>query len=324
MKKSIFFILTSITLNLYAQPSVAWETNLGGSLFDQAVSIKQTVDGGYIVAGTSESNDGNVGGNNGGFDYWIVKLAVNGSLVWETNLGGSGDDFARSIQQTIDGGYIVAGFSGSDDGDVGGNNGHLDYWIVKLSTNGNLVWETNLGGSESDYASSIQQTIDGGYIVGGVSLSDDGDVSGNNGDFDYWIVKLDTNGSLVWETNLGGSGHDVYSSIQQTADSGYIVAGDSESNDGDVGGNNGLDDYWIVKLAANGSMVWETNLGGSDRDLANSTQQTIDGGYIVAGSSLSNDGDVGGNNGGSDFWITKLDSNGSLVWETNLGGSDVE
>jgi len=324
MKKTFFIILVIITTNIYAQPNIDWETNLGGNSYDRAFSMQQTNDGGYIVAGVSYSNNGDVGGNHGIYDYWIVKLDTSGGLIWETNLGGSDWDWATSIQQTTDGGYIVAGHSKSNDGDVGGNNGGYDYWIVKLNASGDLVWETSLGGSDEDKAYSIKQTSDGGYIVAGTTESNDGDIGDNNGLKDYWIVKLDASGDLVWETNLGGSHYDEAKSIQQTTDGGYIVAGESRSygGDGDVGGNNGLSDYWIVKLDASGDLVWETNLGGSDWDNAYSIQQTTDGGYIVAGVSRSNDGDVGGNNGNNDYWIVKLDASGDLVWETNLGGSD--
>lgn len=323
MKRSIFFILASITINSYAQSEIVWETNLGGFEWESAQSIQQTTDGGYIVAGWSNSNSHDVGGNNGLYDFWIVKLAADGGLVWETNLGGSSDDEAHSIIQTTDGGYLVAGFTESNDGDVSTNHGFVNFWIVKLSADGDMVWETNLGGSFAEKAYSIDQTTDGGYIVAGASRSSNFDVGGsNNGLDDFWIVKLDASASIVWETNLGGSGSDWAESIQQTSDGGYIVAGYSTSNDGDVGGNNGSLDFWIVKLGASGSLVWETNLGGSEFDYARSIEQTTDGGYIVAGMSRSADGDVGGNNGLLDCWIVKLAADGGLVWETNLGGSE--
>jgi len=321
MKTFFTTLLIVITTSLYSQ-NIEWETNLGGSDDDGAQSIIQTIDEGFIVAGYSRSSDGDVGGNNGDYDYWIVKLDINGTLEWETNLGGSDVDFAKSISQTTDGGYIIAGFSWSSNGDISGeNNGGYDFWIVKLDTNGTLEWETNLGGSGFDAAKSISQTTNGGYIIAGYSSYPDGDVGGNNGDSDYWIVKLDTNGTLVWETNLGGSGFDSAESIYQTIDGGYIVAGNSESTDGDVGGNNGDSDYWIVKLDVNGTLIWETNLGGSGHDTVYSITQTTDGGYIVSGDTYSSDGDVGGNNGNRDIWIIKLDTNGTLEWETNLGGS---
>jgi len=178
--------------------------NYGGSSNESVYDMALTSDYGYIVAGTSSSSNGDVGGNNGGRDYWIVKLTSSGTIDWETNLGGSDDDIPRSIQQTFDNGYIVAGSSYSSDGDVGGNNGGEDYWIVKLTSTGSIDWETNLGGSFDDRANSIQQTLDGGYIVAGYSESSDGDVGSNNGDADYWIVKLSMTGTIEWEKNLGG------------------------------------------------------------------------------------------------------------------------
>ena len=320
MKTLFTTLLIVITTSLYSQ-NIEWETNLGGSGNDSAYSTQQTTDGGYIIAGRSQSSDGDVGGNNGNSDFWIVKLDDTGNLTWETNLGGSDDDFAWDVQQTTDEGYIVVGWSQSSDGDVGGNNGGWDFWIVKLDAVGTLVWETNLGGSDDDLALSVQQTSDGGYIVAGVSSSIDGDVGENNGNKDYWIVKLDNTGNLSWETNLGGTLDEEALSIQQTADGGYIVSGGSTSNNGDVGGNNGSWDFWIVKLDSTGNLSWETNLGGSSLDWAFSIKPTTDGDYIVVGSSQSTDGDVGGNNGEWDFWIIKLNAIGSLIWETNLGGS---
>jgi len=250
---SILFFL-SATHFLFAQPTIEWQQNYGGSSADYAQSIQQTLDGGYIVAGGSSSNNGDVSGNNGGWDYWILKLDGTGNVQWEQNYGGSGYDYAYSIQQTLDGGYIVAGRSSSNDGDVSGNNGGWDYWILKLDGTGNVQWEQNYGGSLDDGAFSIQQTLDGGYIVAGGSESNDGDVSENNGDAaDYWILKLDGTGNVQWEQNYGGSGNDRAYSIQQTLDGGYIVAGYSLSNDGDVSGNNGDYDYWIVKLSDDGN-----------------------------------------------------------------------
>ena len=325
MKTLVTSLLIAFTTYLYSQQiDIEWETNIGGSYRDEAYSMSLTTDGGFIIAGLSDSMDGDVGGNNGIIDYWIVKLDDIGSLVWETNLGGSNNDQAYSIDQTSDGGYIVAGLSFSNDGDVGGNNGESDYWIVKLNDTGSIIWETNLGGSLRDAAYSIEQTSDEGFIVAGYTLSNNGDVGGNYGNFDYWIVKLNDTGSLIWETNLGGSSTDIPSSIHQTNDGGYIVAGFSYSNDGDVGGNWEEEDYWIVKLDDTGNLIWETNLGGNYMDIANSIQQTIDGGYIVAGLSYSTDGDLGGNNGGTDYWIVKLDDTGSMIWEANFGGDSEE
>ena len=235
-------------------PPIELARSYGGSGNDWARAIQQTTDGGYIVAAHTESSDGDVTLNRGLSDYWVIKLNAQGGIVWQKTYGGSGYDTAASIEQTPDGGYIVAGSSSSggwassSDGDVSGKRGITNYWIVKLDAEGKLLWQRPLGGSMMDQANSVQQTTDGGYIVAGDSISKDGDVSGNRGNADYWIVKLNVRGKIVWQKTLGGSGSDIATSIQQTTDGGYIIAGHSDSKDGDVSGNHGGYDYWIVKL----------------------------------------------------------------------------
>ncbi len=316
---SVFVALFSF---LFAQPEIAWQRCLGGSGDDYAHSIQQTTDGGYIVAGWTLSDDGDVSGYHGGYDFWVVKLNSSGDIVWQKCLGGSGEDEAHSIQQTTDGGYIVAGVTASNDGDVSGNRGDYDFWVVKLNSSGDIVWQKCLGGSNDDAAYSIQQITDGGYVVAGYTESNDGDVSGNHGYSDSWVVKLSSSGNIVWQKCLGGSRCDNAYSIQQTTDGGYIVAGCTESNDGDVSGNHGGYDFWVVKLNSSGNIVWQKCLGGSSYDEVCSIQQTADGGYIVAGGTLSNDGDVSGNHGSADFWVVKLNSSGDIVWQKCLGGSN--
>jgi hypothetical protein len=308
-------------VKLDASGTVQWQKCLGGSNHEEFYAIQQTSDGGYIVAGYTESNDGDVSGLHGFYDDgWVVKLDASGNLLWQKCLGGSGEDVLYSIQQTSDGGYIVAGTTSSYDGDVSGYHGayggyyeNTDGWVVKLDASGNLLWQKCLGGSRGDYASSIQQTSDGGYIVAGYTQSSDGDVSGNHGFYDGWVVKLDTSGNLLWQKCLGGSDWwDVFNDIQKTSDGGYIVAGRTDSNDGDVSGNHGSGDGWVVKLDASGNLLWQKCLGGSDEDYARSIQQTSDGGYIVVGYTTSNDGDVSGHHGNPygysipDFWVVKL------------------
>ncbi|MBP6312233.1 MAG: T9SS type A sorting domain-containing protein [Flavobacteriales bacterium] len=306
-------------------PAIVWQKTFGGNTEERATSTQQTTDGGYIVAGYTTSNDGDVTGNHGSSDFWVVKLDPLGNLIWQKTIGGSDRDEANSIQQTTDGGYVVAGRSSSMDGDATGNQGSYDYWVVKLDSLGNLVWEKTLGGSGIDEAYSIQQTTDGGYIVAGNSNSTDGDLTGNQGNFDYWVVKLDPLGNLVWQKTLGGSGNwDKATSIQQCTDGGYIVAGYTTSMDGDVTGNQGGIDYWVVKLDPFGNLVWQKALGGSDSDIALSIQQCTDGGYIVAGYTASMDGDVTGNQGAFDCWVAKLDPLGNLVWQKTLGESGAD
>ncbi|MFB6307508.1 MAG: hypothetical protein ABEH43_11100, partial [Flavobacteriales bacterium] len=302
--------------------NVQWEKNFGGSSAEEANSIVQTVDSGFAVAGYSESSDGDVGGTNGTFDYWILKLDKNGALEWDKTFGGSNGDVANSIVQTTDSGFAVVGNSSSSDGDVGGNNGSRDYWIVKLNNSGVLQWENNLGGSGSDVGESIIQTADSGFAVTGYSESSDGNVGGNNGNDDHWIAKLDNSGTLQWENNHGGSDLERMFSITQTYDGGFAVGGLSRTADGDVGDNNGDFDFWILKLNNNGVLQWENNFGGSNNDRAYNITQTSDSGFVLAGFSRSSDFDVGGNKGKDDHWVVKVTKDSSLQWEKNLGGSD--
>lgn len=302
--------------------TISWQTCLGGSYHDQANSIEQTADGGFIVAGKSESNDGDVTSNNLTYDFWVVKLNTTGQITWQKSLGGSRNEEAQCIKQTADGGYVVAGYSASDDGDVSSNQGTLDFWIVKLTASGSITWENSFGGSLSDRAYSIEQTTDGGYIVVGFTESIDGDVTSAHGAKDYWVIKLTDLGALDWEKTYGGSGDDWPLEIHQTLDGGFIVAGGARSSDGDVTGNHGGMDFWLLKLTGTGNIQWEKSLGGSDDDAAYSIQQTPDGGYIVAGISSSSDGDLTTNLGFSDYWMVKMDGTGNIEWERSFGGSE--
>ena len=303
-------------------PEIEWAKCYGGSKSDSAVSIQQTNDGGYIVSGYSHSNDGDVSGNHGDADFWIIRLNLQGNVLWEKSLGGSGSEWTHaSVNQTIDGGYIVAGTSESSDSDVSENKGYCDYWIVKLNPEGTIQWEKSYGGSAPDILLSLKQTIDGGYIAAGSSYSNDGDVSGNHGDADFWIVKLNSQGNLQWQKSLGGSYPEQAATIEQTSDGGYIVAGYSESKDGDLSTNNGSYDYWIVKLNPEGTIQWQKSYGGSNLEAVVSIQETIDGGYVAAGFSNSYDGNVTANHGKYDYWIVKLNSEGTIQWQKSLGGS---
>ncbi len=335
MKKLYIILAALFAINIAtAQPTIQWQKSLGGTNGDVAYSIHQTTDGGYIVAGLSNSNDGDVSGNHGSYDYWLVKLNSTGTIEWQKSLGGTRDDWGQSIQQTTDGGYIVAGSSESIDGDVTGHHGSInisDYWVVKLNSTGTIQWQKSLGGTYDDFAYSIQQTTDGGYIVAGNSYSNDGDVTGHHGSaggyYDYWVVKLNSTGTIEWQKSLGGTFSDEANSIQQTTDGGYIVAGGSLSINGDVTGNHGGDDCWVVKLNSTGTIQWQKSLGGTNWDMAHSIQQTTEGGYIVAGYSKSNDGDVTGHHGTTtyaDYWVVKLNSIGTIEWQKSLGGTSVD
>jgi murein DD-endopeptidase MepM/ murein hydrolase activator NlpD len=223
------------------------------------------------------------------------QLEISSQDVWQKTYGGFDNEGATSIQQTSDGGYIVAGWAAI--------LGDEDIYIIKLDANGNRVWQRRYVRSD-DWATSIQQTSDGGYIIAGGTYS--------FGGYDVYIIKLDGNGNIVWEKTFGGSGYDIANSIQQTSDGGYIVAGGIHSF------GTGEEDVYIIKLDENGDKLWEKTFGGSGYDIANSIQQTSDGGYIVAGYTNS----FGA--GYSDVYIIKLDGNGNKLWEKTFGGSDYD
>jgi hypothetical protein len=304
--------------------NLQWQKCLGGTVNDAANSIQQTTDGGYIIAGNSVSNNGDVTGNHGANDYWVVKLDISGNIQWQKCLGGNADDRAYSVKQTNDGGYIVVGSSSSINGDVTGHHGsalYSDYWLVKLDVNGNIQWEKSLGGAVNDNAYYVQQTVDNGFVIAGYSYSADGDVTAHIGSITYsdiWIVKTDSIGNIQWEKSIGGTINDYSFSIQQTIDGGYIVAGYSNSV------CFSYDDYWIFKLDGSGNTQWQRCIGGTSNDRLFSIEQTTDGGFILAGSSDSNSGNVSGNHGSQDYWVVKLDTAGYMQWQKCLGGTGSE
>jgi hypothetical protein len=301
--------------------TLKWQKCLGGTSQDVARDILVTSDGGYVVAGWTQSNDGDVSGNFGSWDYWIIKLDSAGNIQWQKCHGGTGQDQAYSIQQTSDGGYIMTGYANSTDGEVSGGHGVMDYWVLKLDAAGNFQWQKPLGGCCDDRGHSVFQCFDKGYIVAGQTNSNDFDVTGNHGSFDCWIVKLDTVGIIQWEHCFGSSGSEIAWSIIQAKDSGYVFVGEANGfNDGDVSGNHG-GDFWLVKLDTAGQLQWQKCLGGSSADKAYCVRQTHDGGYVMAGNSTSNDYDVSSNHGNGDFWIVKTDSAGNLQWQECLGGT---
>ena len=331
MKKliSVFLALGSFScMPLLAQPTIQWAKSYGGSGADVPNQVVLTSDGGYITIGSSTSIDGDVTGNHGVNDYWVLKTDDTGGIQWETCLGGPQLDQGFGIQQTADGGYIVVGGTESESGEVTGFIGYeWDYWMVKLSDSGTIVWENCYGGTSFDKATTVTQTLDGGFILTGISWADNVEVTGHHGDTttsDYWVVRTDDTGALLWETSIGGTRNDLPYSIHATADSGFIIAGSSNSINGDVTDHIGdtlNTDFWIVKINSTGGIVWKKSYGGTLNDVAESIEPTHDGGYIIAGYTNSTDGDVTGNHGGYDFWVVKIDDTGGMQWQTTVGGS---
>jgi gliding motility-associated-like protein len=298
-----------------------WQRCLGGTGHEVASFVQQTPDGGYIVAGSSTSSNCMATGNLGGLDYWLVKLTVSGEIEWQKNLGGTKNDYLLCLTVSADGGYIVAGDTESNNGDVSGNHGQRDLWVVKVDSKGNILWQKCVGGSRNEAAYSVSETPDGGCVAAGYTESNDADVSGNKGKRDYLVVKLSPAGDLQWQKCFGGTEIDDAWSVKYTKNGGIIVAGTSSSSDGDVTDTNFGSDAWIVKLNSNGVLEWQKTYGGEKNDLAYTLRETPDGGFLVSGSAASAGGDLTCNAGDSDMWVFKISATGLLQWQKSFGGN---
>ncbi len=314
-----------------AQPVVKSQKVIGGSSYDELRSLFVTKDGGLIAAGQSYSNKSGEKTQNirGANDYWVVKLDKHHKIQWDRTIGGIGSDNFKSIIETSDGGYALIGESSSFtsvEKDEDSRAGSSDFWFVKLDNKGNVEWNKTIGGAGTEFVDNIVQTKDGGYVLMGSSdsytsfeKSED-----SHGTFDYWVVRLDKKGNILWDKTLGGTDFEFGSPIELTSDGGMLVGGFSNSNISfeKTENSRGDYDYWVVKLDKNGKVQWDKTIGGSGGDFCRGIQQTSNGGYVLAGFSNSNiSGEKSENSrGGMDYWIVKLNSDGQLKKEKTIGG----
>ena len=293
--------------------AIIWEYSFGFAGSDTPYSIIQTNDDGYLLSGVLDVSASNGQGNrnsilsrHAGGDYWVIKLNASGVKQWSNYYGGSFTDTAYDAIQTEDDGYIIIGSSDSDDVDITNNRGSYDFWILKISTNGTLVWEKSFGGSEIDEAHAISQATDGNYLIVGDTRSNDLDISQNNGAADLWIIKITPEGTLLWEKTLGGSSFDVGRSVSKTQDNGFLISGSSRSTNGSLTSNKGQNDAWIVKINSSGNLVWQKTIGGSNVDFFYDAVELNDQTLIAVGDSNSSNEDIYENNGFTDLLILKL------------------
>lgn len=341
MKKAylILFLILTCSIPSFSQYMIKqWDYRFGGSINDYMVKMKKTKDGGYILGGHSSSpaSGDKSQGTQGGFDYWVVKVNINGVKQWDKRFGGIGTEFFRDLIQTSDGGYLIGGFSSSGiSGDrTQASRGANDYWLVKTDSNGSKEWDYRYGGDSTDELYSLVENYPYGYILGGRSKSTaSGDKSqGTRGGYDYWVVYIDYFGFKVADFRFGGLASDLLNELKVTNDGGVVLGGSSHSEiSGDkTQGNWGLSvtpDYWIVKLDMFGNKQWDYRYGGNSRDDLESLIITRDNGFLLGGSSTSDSsGDKTQNawNGGVDYWIVKLDSIGAKEWDYRYGGIGVE
>lgn len=253
-------------MNLIAQNlQIAWEKTIGGSLVDTPSKIIKTIDGGYLVCGTSNSNmSGNKSQNCYGYvDYWIVKLDMNGNILWEKTIGGSASDDLTSAIETSSGDIILAGSSNSDISydKTENSRGGLDFWVVKINSLGTIIWDKTYGGSGYERLMTIDKLNDNELIIGGYSNSDvSGDKNENSrGNYDYWMLKIDGNGSIIWQKTIGGFNVDILRSLKYDLDGNILLAGESNST---ISGDRTISqplsgDIWLLKLSNSGSIIWQ-------------------------------------------------------------------
>lgn len=264
-----------------------WSKIYGGaSGTSKAYSIQQTSDNGYIVAGVTTSNDGDVNGNHnpGTNDVWLLKLDASGNIQWKKCFGGSGNDSAYSVVQTLDNGYVLVGSSTSADGDLTGNNGASDAWILKVNSAGNLVWQKNIGGIADEDFKAIVYNSDTSFTITGFTSSSTVTNNSNYGNRDLWLIKIkDLTGEIEWSKNFGGSNDEQGFSIQRTVGNGYLIVGYTESTNGDVSGNNGLADEWLLKFDANGNLLWQKCVGTNKNDFGMAGVYLSETDFVIVG-----------------------------------------
>jgi hypothetical protein len=338
-----FIIFFTIPALLAAQPVIEWQFSYGGTLSDGMFGlnggrehIQPTSDGGFVIASTSYSNDGDVSGHHGSTatsDFWVFKIDSLGGIEWQNSFGGSEDEKVNGIQNTSDGGYILIGETNSTDGDVTGYHVgpdafKTDAWVVKLDSLGNLEWEQAYGGAGGEAGRGITETHDGGYVFVGYADSTDGDVSGLHALSDVWLVKIDNAGSLLWQHCLGGSSFENGRNVRLTNDNGFIIAAMTSSSDGDAIGNTDTTIFggtWVIKTDSLGNIEWQDTYGGSWFEFGQDVWNLPNGNFLFGAHTSSTDGDVTApHNGGADYWVLNLDDTGNVIWNKCYGGSDSE
>lgn len=312
--------------------TLAWVESFGGSGIDQATAVVATDDGAFMVLGSTYSNDGHFAGlkSTTDADFFLMRVRSDGGVDWTKVYGGDDDELATGITKTSDGGFVLVGYSRSDNCFTGSNGGFHDYYLLKVDTQGNEIWCQNFGYPGSDQAQSIIETREGDLMVTGffdVSASEgqgneDRSNSGSlHGVGEYWGIKLDADGQFFWKRYFGGSNNDRSYNVVQANDGGFLLIGSSESDDFDITDSKGSYDYWAVKLSAQGALQWTRSFGGSEIDIAYDIALTSEGNYMIVGDARSSDLDVDVNFGNADVWLIEIDPQGNLLWQKSLGGS---
>jgi len=299
----VLFVLVSFPLiSSVGASSEMWSQTYGGTSSDSAAAMVQTSDGGYAIAGYTESFGA------GSYDFWLVKTDGYGNMEWNQTYGGAGIDHHRSLVETSDGGYALAGYTTSF------GAGSADFWLVKTDGYGNMEWNQTYGEADYDRAYALVETSDGGYAIAGTTLSF------GAGSWDFWLVKTDINGVMEWNRTYGRATDESAYSLVETSDVGFALAGYTYSWDPATLGA-GDYDFWLVKTDANGVMEWNQTYAKADGDKAHSLVKTFDGGYAIAGETYNATYSPEIQH---DFWLVKTDGYGNMEWNQTYGGASIE
>jgi hypothetical protein len=235
-------------VKLDALGELEWSRYFGGTFTDIAYDTAQTQNGNFLIIGSSDSNDVDVNNNKGTYDFWIIKLNNDGTLLWEKSFGGTEIDEARAITPTADGNFLIVGDSRSNDVDLALNNGAADVWAIKMNDDGDLIWEKSFGGSSFDGVKAIHKTLNNEFVIAGNSRSSDGNLTKNIGQNDAWVFKINAQGNLKWQSSVGGSNVDLLMDITELNDGTIVGVGNTNSSDVDISENKGFSDILIIKL----------------------------------------------------------------------------
>jgi hypothetical protein len=293
--KTILYSIVAVLLiftQLSTQAQITFQKTFGGTADDAAYSVQQTSENGYIITGYTYNFSAGIQ------DVYLTKTNATGDTLWTKTFGGTGSDYGYSVQQTTDGGYIIAGYTSSF------GAGDKDVYLIKTTSSGDTLWTRTFGGNQVDIGYSIQQTTDGGYIIAGYTSSFDLE------NMDVYLIKTASTGDIVWTKTYGGNNNDVGYSVKQTADGGFIIAGWTYSF------GSGSNDVYLIKTTADGDTSWTKTYGGANGDYGYSVQQTADGGYIISGETLS----FGA--GSDDAYLIRTDASGTPIWSKTFGETD--
>ncbi len=306
---------------------IRWQTCIGGLGYDNGMKMIPVENGCFLVGGVTSSTSG-IGKGNHSDDYDIVvsKLSAAGSIIWSQCLGGSGREEFGQMQQTPDGGLIVIGTTKSTDGHGSDGHGKKDLLLAKIDALGAIEWTKCYGGHGNDRGLAVITTADGGYLIGGESGSNTGNMTEHRGGLDAWVAKLDRFGMVEKEKSLGGRGNETVHLLSEVSPGRYMVVTTTNSTDGDIKDPLGAKDVWIAVLSKNFDFVWTQSFGGSDFDEVHGYFRNHRGDYVFAGTTFSEDGDLdlATNHGLGDSWLFQITKSGYLAWSQTYGGAKSE